>query len=58
MTEGKSKEVLCTFKAFLEIRGGQAEKVGDVTIDRTPAFIAGVEKNFRGRDHLRRVACL
>lgn len=52
VTEGKVKNVLKTFKDFLEGHGGSADRIKDFTIDMSPAFIAqnrGVLP--RGQDH-------
>jgi transposase len=43
VTEGKGKEVLQSFKSFLEGHGGSPAQVSDFTIDMSPAFITGIE---------------
>ena len=45
ITEGKSGETVKDFKEDLELHGGDASKIKDVSCDMSPAFIKGIEDN-------------
>lgn len=45
ITAGKSSETVEKFKEDLELHGGKAENIKDVSCDMSPAFIKGVKKN-------------
>lgn len=46
VTEGKSSEAVVEFEKAATLQGLEKEKVSDISIDMSPAFIAGVEKVF------------
>lgn len=46
VTDGKSKQTVDDFAAFLEAHGGDRADIGDVSIDMSAAFVAGVKENF------------
>lgn len=45
ITEGKSNKTVKDFKEDLELHGGKAENIKDVSCDMSPAFIKGVREN-------------
>ena len=45
-TEGRDAATLDRFREDFEAHGGDPEQVGEVCCDMSPAFVAGVEKNF------------
>lgn len=46
VVEGKSSETIVAFEEYATSKGLNKEKVSDVSIDMSPAFISGVEKLF------------
>jgi len=45
ITEGKSNKTVIDFKEDLELHGGKAENVKNVSCDMSPAFIKGIKEN-------------
>ncbi len=45
ITEGKSSETVKDFKEDLELHGGNAQAIENVSCDISPAFIKGVKEN-------------
>jgi transposase len=50
VTEGKDKEVVSKFKDALIAKNGQPESIAQISMDMSPAFIAGVGECFPGAE--------
>jgi len=48
--EGKDSEAITSFKDDYENHNGSAEKVNNFCCDMSPAFISGIESNFKNAD--------